>query len=564
MRFFKNLLVFLVGVFAVLVFLEFLLRMFWNPPFLDKRYARNDLDWISNNVVLNRFGYRDRDFSFIKDKDVFRIYTLGDSYTYGWMLKDTGDSYPKVIEKLLVQKYGEGKMEVINASKPGFTFWEEVNRLKQEGILFSPDLVIIGVNLFDFTTKYYSYHPSSGFPENLKLYQLTVGNFRRMRESKKMEREINSTYSDSSVQMEKARKEIQDLKKILDSVGSQLVIVVFPYFNPAIPNAGIKYPIFEKALGKLGEEENIKVIFLSNYFGGIKDKTTLVLNPIDTHPTILANSLAAEGIVKELEENISFKSKTFLKTKVIRVNLGSYLQNLKSILSIAGNSWVYFDRSYGDSTQRLFLPNTDSRKVPYMEDVLKTARLGRHEGWPGAKIEYNIPINGLKELSLPDKIYGYGVVGVSEFTVFWREEGALFSTDLNFGEVDITKEENKLIFKINRQFEYLLDLARILFDVAVNQFDMDDGKIVSLGKTEVLKQLETDMSILSLPRFMVTGKGNGYVWCGNKLSLTKIVYSGNKLQLDPGFCPQESKIEIPVMVDNPFSGSVMPLVEYLY
>ena len=249
---------------------------------------------------------------------------------------------------------------------------------------------------------------------------------------------------------------------------------------------------------------------------------------------------------------------------MIRVSLGSYLQNLKSILSIAGNSWVYFDRSYGDSIQRLFLPNTDSRKVPYMEDVLKTARLGRHEGWPGAKIEYNIPIKELKEFSIPNKIYGYGVVGVSEFTVFWREEGALYSTDLNLGEVDITKEENKLIFKISRHFEYPLDLARILLDVAVNQFDMDDGKIVSLGKTEVLKQLETDISILSLPKFIVTGKGNGYIWCENKLSLTKIVYSENRLQFNPGSCPQESKIEIPVMVDNSLPDSVMPLVEYLY
>ena len=150
----KKLSVFVGGFLLSVLITEILLKIFWMPSYLNPRFERDDLKWISGNVILNRFGYRDREFD-LTNRQKYRIYSLGDSYTYGWYINDLTKTYPKLIEKKLEDKYGQG-IEVINASRPGFNLKESVIRFKQEGILFSPDLVTLGINIFDITDNFLS------------------------------------------------------------------------------------------------------------------------------------------------------------------------------------------------------------------------------------------------------------------------------------------------------------------------------------------------------------------------------------------------------------------------
>lgn len=532
MGLYSKITLFFLGLIFVLIVSEVLLRIFWNPPYLDKKYVRNDLDWISKNIRLNKFGYRDREFDFEKPKGVRRVYALGDSYTYGWMIEDASAAYPKVLEEMLKPKFAES-FEVINASRAGFNFFESLNRLEQEGILFSPDLVMVGLNVFDLLPREYVYAYPNTFPYNLKIYQLTLGNFGRLTAARNMDKEIKSTYSEGSSQIEKARERIREVKKILGEFKPPLVLVVFPDYDPANPNLGVRYQIFEDALKKFGEEEGVKIVALSKYFEAVDNKTELVLNPVDPHPTALANRLAAEAVFEEIDfEDIVLRPGAPVSAKP------------RVIMKIETPGWVYFDRKYQDNVQKLPVPNTADRKIPYLEDILKTARMGRHAGWPGAKIEYNIPLNGELEFWVKDEIYGFKIVGVGQVTIFWREEGALHSSDLTLDKLGIKREEDKIKFKINSGSEKSLDLARVVFDVSVNQFDIDGLKTVSVGRTEIVGLDFLDVGqVASKP---------SYFWCDDQLVLVG------------GYCNSNSKMEIPVMIERSFDNDDLPVVKYLY
>ena len=94
------------------------------------------------NIILNSKGFRDKEYSYNKLKDVYRILILGDSFTFGIGVENN-ETYPKVLESKLNLNYDE-KIEVINA---GMTAWgtdQELAFLKTEGLNYDPDLVVVG------------------------------------------------------------------------------------------------------------------------------------------------------------------------------------------------------------------------------------------------------------------------------------------------------------------------------------------------------------------------------------------------------------------------------------
>lgn len=566
MKLFQKLFLSFLGILISLFVAEIFLKIFWSPPFLDKDYKRNDLDWTSKHVELNRFGYRDRNFSFEKRENTFRTYVLGDSYTYGWYINNVEDSYPKVLEKLLSQKYVGDEIEVINASKPGYNFSDEVNRFKQEGVVFSPDLVLVGVNIFDFLSNSHVYAPKPYFPENTRLYQLTIGNFRRISAARKMDKEIKSTYLKDSPQMSNFVNKIREIKNISQEIGSSLAVVVFPDYDPASPNKTTRYPDYEKELRNIAQSEDVKMIFLSNYFDSVEDKISLVLNPVDPHPTIETNKLAAGAILEELDFDSLVSRKGFgLKQGVVNLRVGANMFGYKAIVSTNSMGWVYFDEVYGDSIQQIFLPNIDDKRATYLEDVLKTAKLSKHEGWVGAKVEHNIPLIGSESFDISDNIYGFDVGGISQFTIFWREEGSLHSLDLGLDNLDVSREEGKIHFEIKTDGKKSIDLVRVVLDVSVGQFDINNGVVVEIGETEIFsgREIKIDKKILSLPKFTVSGSGRGYVWCNGKLQEADISYSDNLLKVNTNACLEGSILEFPVMVAG--SGNLTGvIVKYLY
>ena len=93
----------------------------------------------------NSLGFRGPELTKDKEKDVVRVFCLGDSCTY------LGEPpYPQVLENMLNDGLSKKKYSVINAGVPGYTSFQGLRLLEEPGSIlkYRPDLLIIrfGVN----------------------------------------------------------------------------------------------------------------------------------------------------------------------------------------------------------------------------------------------------------------------------------------------------------------------------------------------------------------------------------------------------------------------------------
>lgn len=94
-------------------------------------------------VQANSIGLRNKEIPISKPKDVFRIGCLGDSSTFVFEIMGTDDIYTTLLEKDLREKYNTNRIDVINASVPGYNTFQGLLLLKHALMKYSPDLVTV-------------------------------------------------------------------------------------------------------------------------------------------------------------------------------------------------------------------------------------------------------------------------------------------------------------------------------------------------------------------------------------------------------------------------------------
>ena len=93
-----------------------------------------DKDWVQTNISYNKDGFRDKDYSFKKPDDVFRILIIGDSQTFGHGIDRLEDTYPKKLETRLNTVAGSNKFEVLSFARPGWNSDSHLQYLYKKGI----------------------------------------------------------------------------------------------------------------------------------------------------------------------------------------------------------------------------------------------------------------------------------------------------------------------------------------------------------------------------------------------------------------------------------------------
>ncbi|KKU10919.1 MAG: GDSL family lipase [Candidatus Woesebacteria bacterium GW2011_GWB1_45_5] len=523
-----------------LVLIEILLRIFWKPPFLDPKYKRNDFEWISGNVTLNRFGYRDRSFDIKKKEKIVRLYALGDSYTYGWYINNYEDAYPKVLERELQAKYGKDGVEVINAARPGFSFEMELARLENEGVLFNPDIVTAGINIQDLVFKEFPpKYVKSRFIRSLRLYWLTHGLSEKRKVGAKTLSEIKKAYAEGTDENKKAEELLTKFADLTRSAGATPVIIIFPEYNPANPDGDYQYLFFHESVRKMAEKHSIKVVDLLDSFNAVEEREKLVLNPIDSHLSVFANEIAGRFTSQVLIDDGLIKNKT-RGPWYLKGNIGPNSPLPAGILGITDMSrpWVYFDVKNGLSAQTLFLPDENQSGIPYFQNALKIAFAGKHGGWAGAKLEYHALVNGGK-VTVPRVLYGYDVLGVDNIQIYWRVDGAQRSDNVDLTKLEITRDKDNILISGIKGKD--LDFVKMTLDLSVSQFNLDGGKIAGTYHTELVPDVK-DLKVAS--------RAN-YVWINDRQTA---VPTG---QEKPG------SVEIAVLLEGMREEEDYPEVEYL-
>jgi lysophospholipase L1-like esterase len=114
-------------------------------------------------VKINSYGFRDKEHNYKKEKDVFRILVLGDSFAEGLQVP-LEQTFPYILEKRLNSAINK-RFEVINLGVSGFSTAQEYLTLKYYGLRYQPDLVILAFYVGkDVEYNSLTLHPSADTP----------------------------------------------------------------------------------------------------------------------------------------------------------------------------------------------------------------------------------------------------------------------------------------------------------------------------------------------------------------------------------------------------------------
>jgi lysophospholipase L1-like esterase len=108
-------------------------------------YSGHDLSFYDYLGASNRLGYRDRDHAVAKPAGVYRIVVLGDSIAAGLHVERNEDIFPPILERLLGQQ--GRRAEVINLAVSGYNTQQEVETLREKGLQYHPDLVLVAYTM---------------------------------------------------------------------------------------------------------------------------------------------------------------------------------------------------------------------------------------------------------------------------------------------------------------------------------------------------------------------------------------------------------------------------------
>jgi lysophospholipase L1-like esterase len=98
-------------------------------------------------IRINSIGLRGPK---LRQDGAVRILALGDSCTFGYVVSESA-SYPAVLQKLLDDRGGPTRYEVLNAGVEGYTSWQGLIYLRERGLALNPAIVIFGYGFNDAT-----------------------------------------------------------------------------------------------------------------------------------------------------------------------------------------------------------------------------------------------------------------------------------------------------------------------------------------------------------------------------------------------------------------------------
>jgi len=114
-----------------------------------------DQDFGHRHLTTNSRGMRDsREYDVEKPDGTLRLVGIGDSGMFGWGLDQDLD-YLALLEQNLRASRSHTPIEVLNFGVPGFNTQQEVEMLRDRGLEYAPDIVIVGWNDTDFQLPFF-------------------------------------------------------------------------------------------------------------------------------------------------------------------------------------------------------------------------------------------------------------------------------------------------------------------------------------------------------------------------------------------------------------------------
>jgi len=165
-----------ISTFVALISGEIIIRCFNLAPAIFDYKIFEPMEFVTNHEVcykmkpfgelgeceggrLNSEGFKDRNFESRKDNNTIRIIMLGDSITKGTGV-NLGETFSDQLEDMLnqnsKQRNSKIKYDVMNFGVGGYNIVSELGTLKEYGLKYNPDIVVL--NYFHNDNEEYSYN----------------------------------------------------------------------------------------------------------------------------------------------------------------------------------------------------------------------------------------------------------------------------------------------------------------------------------------------------------------------------------------------------------------------
>ena len=239
-------------------------------------------------VRINECGMRGGNRSRPREPGTLRIALLGDSFAFGWGVKED-ETFAVVLERALASQLSAqyDKVEVLNLGVPGYSTFQEVAAYEETGQHWSPDAVLVYFVENDFGLPFFLGESSSGL--------MTAIDFAKsVWESKSPEAQEERRFLEDRLDPNKALKRLARLTR-------KQGIPVFVAVNPGRSTA--------KATRRLSVlRQNVGVGEISLYDameqeivrrGIVRKELSL---PTDPHPSAIKHKLLGELLAKGLIE----------------------------------------------------------------------------------------------------------------------------------------------------------------------------------------------------------------------------------------------------------------------
>ncbi|MBM3460869.1 MAG: hypothetical protein FJX76_02090 [Armatimonadetes bacterium] len=146
------------------------LRFWALRPNLDKDVVA-DQDLVFH-VRSNALGFRNDDIPVEKPANGYRVLCLGDSITYGYGVAQD-QTYEAVLQRLLQRRAPGRDVQIINGGVPGYSSFQGLHLLRDGGLRYAPDVLVVGFIYADPATEASSDRERAGDATPLQpwLYQ---------------------------------------------------------------------------------------------------------------------------------------------------------------------------------------------------------------------------------------------------------------------------------------------------------------------------------------------------------------------------------------------------------
>jgi lysophospholipase L1-like esterase len=282
-------------------------------PHLDSSEA--SVQYFGYRGLSNSMGFRDYEHEIQKAPGAKRIIVIGDSVTAGLWIKKDEDVFAAKLEKKL-QSTGPN-LDVLNFGVSGYNTQQEVAMLKEKGLRYAPDLVILAYCLNDRWQDdggvYFHLLEESKQHEEVQHHSVpsvirTSALFRFMRYRvlpsfgytlPKPETRDPKVFGEDTVD-----ESFGVLEEISNQYGFQVLVVVFPELE-GIDKGETEYPSTEEhqRTQQLAERHGFQFLDLLTAMRECKENNPKRLIAFDRfHPRPLGNDCAAEAIAKTVEQ----------------------------------------------------------------------------------------------------------------------------------------------------------------------------------------------------------------------------------------------------------------------